>query len=63
MQSSSFLGAVDKAITKVTQQQPSLFDFNLKTCENCYLVKDQSAFVAARDQEPEQRRILFDVRR
>ncbi len=47
MQSSSFLGAVDQAITKVTQQQPSLFEFNLKTCENCYLVKDQSAFVSA----------------
>jgi hypothetical protein len=47
MQSSNFLGAVDNAITKVTQQQPNLFDFNRKSCENCYMVTDQSAFVSA----------------
>jgi hypothetical protein len=47
MQSSNFLGAVDKAITKVTEQQPSLFDFNLVTCTNCYYVRNQDAFVAA----------------
>jgi hypothetical protein len=47
MQSPSFLGAVDKAMTLVTEQQPSLFDFNQKTCENCYRVKNQDAFVAA----------------
>ena len=46
MQSPSFLGSVDKAITLLTQQQPSIFDFNQKTCENCFLVKDQSAFVS-----------------
>jgi len=47
MQSSNFLGAVDKAITKVTEQQPSLFDFTTTTCTNCYYVRDQDAFVAA----------------
>ena len=46
MQSPNFLGAVDKAITKLTEQQPSLFDFNQKTCENCYYVRDQDAFAA-----------------
>jgi len=45
MQSESFLSAVDKAITLLTQQQPSLFDMNNKTCDNCYFVKDQDAFV------------------
>jgi len=47
MQSSNFLGAVDKAITKVTEQQPSLFDFTTFTCTNCYYVRNQDAFVAA----------------
>ena len=42
----SFLNAVDKAITQLTQQQPSIFDFNNKLCENCYYVKDEAAFVA-----------------
>ncbi len=46
MQSPSFLGAVDKAITRMTEQQPKVFDFNQKTCENCYYVRDQDAFVA-----------------
>jgi hypothetical protein len=46
MQSPSFLNAVDKAITQVVDQQPSLFDFNQKTCENCYYVKNQDAFVS-----------------
>ena len=45
MQSPSFLGAVDKAITQLTDQQPSIFDFNQKTCENCFYVKNESAFV------------------
>jgi hypothetical protein len=45
MQTASFLGAVDKAITQLTTQQPSIFDFNQKTCENCYFVNDQGAFV------------------
>jgi len=47
MQGSNFLGAVDKAITKVTEQQPSLFDFTTFTCTNCYYVRNQDAFVAA----------------
>jgi hypothetical protein len=45
MQSESFLKAVDDAITLLTQQKPSLFDMNQKTCDNCYFVKDQTAFV------------------
>jgi len=47
MQSPSFLGAVDKAITQVVDQQPSLFDMNQKTCENCYHVRNEDAFVSA----------------
>ena len=46
MQSPAFLGAVDKAITLLTQQQPTLFNFNNKICENCYFVKDESAYAA-----------------
>jgi hypothetical protein len=45
MQSPSFLGPVDKAITQLTEQQPSLFDFNQKTCENCFHVRNEEAFV------------------
>jgi hypothetical protein len=47
MGSPSFLSQVDKAITQVTQQQPSLFNFNNNLCQNCYYVKDQDQFVAA----------------
>jgi hypothetical protein len=47
MQSTSFLGQVDKAITRITLQQPALFDFNDKVCENCYYVKDQDKFASA----------------
>jgi len=47
MQSTSFLGQVDKAITQVTQQQPNIFDFNNKVCENCYYVKNEGKFTAA----------------
>src|SRR5512137_1255417 len=36
MGSNSFLGQVDKAITLVTQQQPGIFDFDNKKCDNCY---------------------------
>jgi hypothetical protein len=46
MGSTSFLGQVDKAITKVTQEQPALFDFNSKACENCYYVKNPGKFTA-----------------
>ena len=46
MQSPAFLGAVDKAITLLTQQQPSLFNFNNKLCETCYYVKDEWAYAA-----------------
>ncbi len=47
MQSSNFLGAVDKAITQVTEKQPNLFDWSRKNCENCPMVNDQNAFVTA----------------
>ena len=46
MQTPAFLGAVDKAITQLTEQQPSIFNFNNKLCENCYYVKDEAAYVA-----------------
>jgi hypothetical protein len=47
MQSSSFLGQVDKAIAQVILQQPNWFDFNNKVCENCYYVKNEGKFTAA----------------
>jgi hypothetical protein len=43
-ESAQFLGQVDKAITRVTELYPSLFNFNDKKCENCYLVKDWERF-------------------
>jgi hypothetical protein len=46
MQSPAFLSPVDKAITLLTQQQPSIFNFNNNICENCYFVKDVSAYTA-----------------
>lgn len=46
MGSASFLGQVDKAITRVTQEQPALFDFGNKVCENCYYVKNPGKFTA-----------------
>ena len=46
MQTPAFLGQVDKAITQLTQQQPSVFDFNNKLCENCYYVNNEAAYVA-----------------
>ena len=46
MESYSFLSQVDKAITLVTEQQPGIFDFNDKKCDNCYYVKNESKFVA-----------------
>jgi hypothetical protein len=44
MESAEFLGQVDKAITRVTELYPSLFNLNDKKCENCYLVKDWDRF-------------------
>ena len=46
VQDPHFLSAVDKAITLLTQQQPSIFNFNNNICENCYFVKDPSAYGA-----------------
>jgi hypothetical protein len=37
--------AVDTALTKVTEQNPSLFDFNDKKCDNCYYVKDVDRYI------------------
>lgn len=42
----SFLRPVDQSITRVTELYPSLFNFNDKRCENCYLVKDPNRYVA-----------------
>jgi hypothetical protein len=42
--SNSFLADVDKAITQVTQQQPGIFDFDDKKCDNCYYVKNPGKF-------------------
>ena len=39
-------GAVDTALTKVTQIRPELFDLDDKKCENCYRVKNVDAYVA-----------------
>jgi hypothetical protein len=41
------LGAVENALTLVTQQSPALFDFDNKKCENCYYVKDAEGYIAA----------------
>ena len=40
------LGAVDSALTAVTQSRPDIFDFGDKKCDNCYLVKNVNAYVA-----------------
>ncbi len=45
MESYSFLNQVDTAITLVTQQQPGIFDFNDKKCDNCYYVKNPNKLV------------------
>ena len=47
---------MDKAITQLTQQQPSIFDFNNKICENCYYVKNEARVRRRRDQEPQRGR-------
>jgi hypothetical protein len=43
---SRLFGAVDSALTAVTQSRPELFDFSDKKCDNCYLVKNVSGYVA-----------------
>jgi hypothetical protein len=45
--SESFLAQVDAAITHVTKQQPDLFDFGSKKCDNCYYIKNEAKFVDA----------------
>ena len=41
-----FLDNVEKAITRVTQKHPELFDFNEGRCPNCYYVKDVDGYVS-----------------
>ncbi len=40
-----FLGAMETAITAVTTTRPDLFDFDDKKCDNCYYVKNVSAYL------------------
>jgi len=47
MGSNSFLGEVEQAITRVTEQQPGIFDFNNTKCANCYYVKNPDKFTSA----------------
>jgi len=47
MGSNSFLGEVEQAITRVTEQQPGIFDFNNTKCANCYYVKNPGKFTSA----------------
>lgn len=54
-ESSGFLGQVDKAITRVTEQHPSLFDLRSTRCENCYLVRDAERFTEEVVKELERR--------
>ena len=44
--SPALLGQVERAITRVTQEHPEIFDFGDKKCDNCYLVKNVSRFIA-----------------
>lgn len=46
MASPLYLAPVDQAITLLTQQQPSIFDFGNNLCQNCYYVKNVDAYVA-----------------
>jgi hypothetical protein len=41
------LGAVEAAIKAVTQRRPALFDFNDKSCADCYRVLDVSGYYSA----------------
>ena len=40
-------GAVEAAITRVTQRHPALFDFADKRCDDCYKVLDVSGYYSA----------------
>ena len=39
------LAEVEAALDAVTERFPGLFDFDDKTCENCYFVKDPTRYV------------------
>jgi hypothetical protein len=41
------LGAVEAAITRVTQKRPALFDFADKICDDCYRVVDVSGYYSS----------------
>ena len=44
-ETAKLLGEVDSALTAVTKSRPDIFDFNDKKCENCYYVKNVSAYL------------------
>jgi len=56
-------GAVDQAITLLTQQQPSIFDFNNNLCLNCYYVQERGRVRPPGGEEPERGRFLRALRR
>ena len=45
-ESPRLLGAVEKAITQVTESRPDIFDFDDKKCDNCYYIKDVDAYLS-----------------
>ena len=45
--SETFLGDVERAIDRVVDRNPDLFDLNEKICNNCYRILDHSAYVEA----------------
>jgi len=44
-ETAKLLGEVDAALTAATKSRPDLFDFDNKKCENCYYVKNVSAYL------------------
>jgi hypothetical protein len=43
--SPSFLGDLESAITQVTKENPELFDFGDKVCEDCYRVTNVNRYI------------------
>jgi hypothetical protein len=46
MQTTTFLGRVNKAINLLVEQQPEIFDLNNKVCEDCYYVRNVDKYTA-----------------
>ena len=44
-ESPQFLGAMERAITAVTTNNPEYFDFNDKKCDDCYYVKNVDGYL------------------